>query len=749
MRVKTPTVLQMEAVECGAASLAIILAYYDRIVPLAELRIECGVSRDGSKASNIILAARRYGMLADGFKAEHPEQLHQLQPPYIIFWQFNHYLVVEGANKNWVFINDPATGPRKISWKEFDRGFTGVVLAIEPGPEFKKEGRKPNVILGLTDRLRGSVGALLYCILAGLLLVLPGLALPVFSQVFVDSVLVENRTEWLRPLILGMIITTVFQGLLSLLRLRYLRKLRIKLAVGMSSRFLWHILRLPVKFYAQRYAGEVSNRASLNNKVAQVLSGQLALATIDIVTILFYGVVMFAYDGVLTLIAICFSAINGLALQWVGRYLVDTNMRLVQDWGKVSGVSIAGLQSIETLKASALESDFFSRWSGYYAQAAIAQQELEVTNQALAVLPILSTSLTTMLILIVGGWRVIDGHLSIGMLVAFQSLTVSFQQPINTLVDFGTTLQELEGDLNRLDDVLGNSIDSELERGRGEKGEQGRGGSVGREGRGGRKGVEFENKLSSHTPHTPHTSSQLEGYVELRNITFGYSHMEPPLIENFSLSLQPGKQVALVGASGSGKSTLAKLICGLYQPWAGEILFDRTPRREIPRHVLANSLSLVEQDIFLFGGTVRDNLTLWDANVPETQLIQACRDADIHEVIIAIPGGYDGKLLEGGANLSGGQRQRLEIARTLVKKPTILVLDEATSALDAQTEQIIVENLRQRQCSCIVVAHRLSTIRDCDEIIVLQGGKVVQRGTHEELWQQGSLYDWLIRCEGE
>ena len=376
MRVKTPTVLQMEAVECGAASLAIILAYYDRIVPLAELRIECGVSRDGSKASNIILAARRYGMLADGFKAEHPEQLHQLQPPYIIFWQFNHYLVVEGANKNWVFINDPATGPRKISWKEFDRGFTGVVLAIEPGPEFKKEGRKPNVILGLTDRLRGSVGALVYCILAGLLLVLPGLALPVFSQVFVDSVLVENRTPWLRPLILGMIITTVFQGLLSLLRLRYLRKLRIKLAVGMSSRFLWHILRLPVKFYAQRYAGEVSNRASLNNKVAQVLSGQLATTVIDAVIlgkgikctgegrqkargkrqkenaktsgydrfkymILFYALVMFAYDGVLTLIGTCFAAINGLALQWVARHRVDANRRLVQDWGKAIGVSIA------------------------------------------------------------------------------------------------------------------------------------------------------------------------------------------------------------------------------------------------------------------------------------------------------------------------------------------------------------------------------------------------------------------------
>lgn len=734
MRVKTPTVIQMEAAECGAASLAIILAYYDSIVPLAELRIECGVSRDGSKASNIILAARRYGMVADGFKAEHLEQLQDLTPPYIVFWNFNHFLVVEGLSKHWVFLNDPATGPRRVSWEEFDESFTGVVLVMEPGADFNKGGRKPSVILGLIDRLRGSIGSILYCIFAGFFLVLPGLAIPVFSQVFVDHVLVESRTEWLRPLILGMILTTVFQGLLTLLRLRYLRKLRIKLAVGMSTRFLWHILRLPVRFYAQRYAGEVSNRASLNNKVAEVLSGQLATTVIDVVMILFYALVMFAYDWVLTLIGICFTAINGLALQWVARHRVDANIRLIQDWGKATAVSIAAIQSIETLKASALESDFFSRWSGYYAKAVSAQQDLEVTNQILGILPILLASLTSMLILVVGGWRVMDGNLSIGMLVAFQSLMLSFQQPVNTLVDFGTTLQELEGDLNRLDDVLSNSLDPEVEmvsREAGEQREQGRGGD--------------EEKSKIENPKSK--IQNLQGYVELRNITFGYSHIDPPLIEDFSLSLQPGQRVALVGASGSGKSTLAKLICGLYQHWEGEILFDGIKRSEIPRHVLASCLSLVEQDIFLFGGTVRDNLTLWDATVPDEQLVQACQDAAIHEAVMAIPGGYDGELLEGGANLSGGQRQRLEIARALVKNPAILVMDEATSALDAQTEQIIMENLRRRNCSCILVAHRLSTIRDCDEIIVLEQGKVVQRGTHDELWQEGGVYERLIRAE--
>lgn len=496
----------------------------------------------------------------------------------------------------------------------------------------------------------------------------------------------------------------------------YLRKLRIKLAVGMSARFMWHILRLPVKFYAQRYAGEVSDRASFNNKVAQVLSGQLATTVIDVVMILFYALVMFAYDWILTLIGICFTAINGLALQWVARHRVDANIRLIQDWGKATAVSIAAIQSIETLKASALESDFFSRWSGYYAKAVSAQQDLEVTNQILGILPILLNAFTSTLILVVGGWRVIDGNLSIGMLVGFQSLILNFQQPVNTLVDFGSTLQELEGDLNRLDDVLSNSLDPEVE----------------------------QSEINQHSsPNIQH----LKGYVELRNVTFGYSHIDPPLIENFSLSLQPGQRVALVGASGSGKSTLAKLICGLYQPWEGEIIFDGTPRNQIPRHVLASSLSLVEQDIFLFGGTVRDNLTLWDGRFPDEQIFKACQDAAIHEAIMAIPGGYDGELWEGGVNLSGGQRQRLEIARALVKNPAILVMDEATSALDAQTEQIIMENLRRRNCSCILVAHRLSTIRDCDEIIVLEQGKVVQRGTHEELWQQGGVYAQLIRSE--
>jgi len=719
-RAKTPTLLQMEAVECGAAALGIILGYYRRIVPLAELRRECGVSRDGSKASNVLKAARNYGLKAKGFKKQ-LDAIVELTPPYIVFWNFNHFLVVEGFVKGRVYLNDPGTGPRSVSFQEFDEAYTGVVLVMEPDEHFQKGGRKQSIVNALRDRLQGSVPALMYCVIAGFLLVLPQLAVPVFAKVFVDEILIEGRSDWLRPLLLGMVLTAVLRGLLKWLQLQYLRRLKIKLGVEMSSKFLWHILHLPVSFYAQRFAGEISDRVSLNDKVADVVSGRLTSTIIDVVMALLYALVMFFYNIPLTLIGITFAAINILTLQLVSRQRVDANMQLTQAYGKVAGTAISGLQSMETLKASGLESDFFSKWAGYYAQAVNVQKDLGVTNQTLGVLPSFLSAVANTMLLLIGGLQVIKGNLSIGDLVAFQSLLQSFLEPVNNLVNFGSTLQELEGDLNRLDDVLQNEIEK-----------PGSGGAISESG-------------SSREDLSP----RLEGYVELRNITFGYSRVAEPLIQNFNLSLQPGQRVALVGGSGSGKSTLAKLVCGLYEPWEGEICFDGQPRSQIPRHVLTNSVAMVEQDIFLFAGTTRENLTLWDSTVPTSKIVQACEDAAIYNVILSTSGGLDAQLAEGATNLSGGQRQRLEIARALVNNPSILVMDEATSALDTESEQIIDQNLRRRGCSCIIVAHRLSTIRDCDEIIVFEQGKVVQRGTHETLSQQPGVYARLLKSEGE
>ncbi|MEG4216311.1 NHLP family bacteriocin export ABC transporter peptidase/permease/ATPase subunit [Microcoleus sp. Pol14C6] len=719
-RVRTPTILQMEAVECGAAALGIILSYCEHPVPLAQLRSECGVSRDGSKASNILKAARIYGLDAKGFKRT-VEELKTVPPPFIVFWNFNHFLVVEGMKKKRVYLNDPASGPRTVSLEEFKSAYTGVVLTFEPGPEFKKGGKKPSIASALDSRLQNSRWAIAFCLIAGLLLTVPRLAGAAFTQIFVDEILVENRHEWLRPLILGMLFAAAIQGLLARMRLFYLRRLANKLAISMSGQFLWHTLRLPVGFYAQRFAGEISSRCQVNDKVAEILSGKLAATALDAVMMVFYAIIMVMYDWVLTSVAAVFAALNFLALQSLSRSRVDANTRLAQETGKVGGAAIAGIQSIETVKASGLEFDLFSKFAGYYAKMSNAQQELALPTQILSILPAFLTALAATAILVVGGLRVMNGGLSIGMLIAYQSLTQQFLRPVNNLVNFGSTLQELEADLNRLDDVLQNPIDPEADR----------------------DSFNSKNSSAALAPDSFH----LQGWIELRGVSFGYSRLEAPLIDNLNLTVKPGQRVALVGGSGSGKSTIAKLVTGLYEPMNGEILFDGVPRNLIPRSILANSLAMVEQEIFLFAGTVRENLTLWDPTVPESDLVQACIDAAIHELILNMPGGYDAQLNEGGTNMSGGQRQRLEIARALVRNPAVLVLDEATSALDAETELIIDRNLRRRGTSCIVVAHRLSTIRDCDEIIMLAGGKVVQRGTHEELQKLGGAYARLVGNE--
>lgn len=732
-RIKTPTVLQMEAVECGAAALGMILGYYGRIVPLAELRQACGVSRDGVTAANVLKAAQRYGLEVKGYKKQ-LETLPELAPPFMVFWHFNHFLVVDGFGEDQVYLNDPAAGPRKVSWGEFDEGYTGIVLVFEPGEKFVKAGRKPSITRALWNRLQGSLGGLLFTILVSFMLVVPNLVLPAFSQIFVDNILIGGRTAWLPYVLFGMVVIAGVQGILTLLQLRYLRALKVKLAVGMASRFIWHVLRLPVGFYAQRFSGEISSRVRLNDQVSGVLSGRLTSTVISLFMVFFYGIAMVYYDPLLTAIVVFFSAINVVVLQWVGRQRTDTNLRLAQDYGKAAGVAIAGLQSMETLKASGIESDFFSRWAGYYTKAINAQQELGLVNRLIGVLPSLLSSLTAMALLVMGGFRVLNGNLTIGMLLAFQLLMQSFQGPVNALVRFGSTLQMLQGSLQRLDDVLKNNIDTELKSDPFPQGDIPQGDIP--------QG-DIPQGDSSTLP-----SHRLQGYIDLDAVSFGYQPLEDPLIADFTLSIQPGQRIAFVGGSGSGKSTLAKVIAGLYQPRSGEIRFDGVARSAIPRAVLTNSIAVIEQDILLFEGTVRDNLTLWDTTIPDRAIRQACQDAAIEEIILSMPGGYDAELLEGASNLSGGQRQRLEIARALVNNPSIIIMDEATSALDTETEKIIDQNLRRRGCTCLIVAHRLSTIRDADEIIVLDRGQVVQRGTHEAMWQDDGPYGRLIRSEG-
>ena len=697
---RSPTVLQMEAVECGAAALAIVLAHHGRWVPLEELRLACGVSRDGSKANNVVKAAREYGLIAKGLKTE-PGGLHKLKGPMILHWNFNHFLVLDGIRGDKVQLNDPAGGPRTVTQQELDESFTGVVLTFQPGPNFKPSGNSPSLVPALKKRLEGAHSALVFVVLAGLLLVLPGMITPVFSKLFVDGVLLDGRKDWLPPLLLAMGATGLIYGFLTWLQQSYLLRLETRLAVTSSSHFLMHVLKLPVVFFTQRFAGDISSRVAINNSVAQLLSRELASNFLALSTAIFFALIMLAYDWILTLVCLAVVSLNAAAVTVVARHRIDGTRRFVQDRGKMNGTALGGLQNIETLKATGGESDLFSRWSGYQAKVVNARQDLERTTQIFDAIPALLAAINTALVLGIGSARVMNGSLTLGGLIAFQVLVASFIGPINRLVALVGRLQTAEGDMARLDDVLRYKVDG--------------------------KSSEAGDELPPEVP------VKLSGKLELKNISFGYSRLDPPLIQDFSLTVEPGRRVALVGGSGSGKSTIAQMVTGLYQPWSGEVLFDGKIREEIPRPVLSSSLATVDQSVFLFAGSLRENLTMWDSTLPLPEVIAAAKDAAIHDVIAARPGGYDSPVSEGGTNFSGGQQQRLEIARALVGRPTLLVLDEATSALDPQTEQIIDQNLRRRGCTCLIVAHRLSTIRDADEIIVLERGKVVQRGTHEEL----------------
>ena len=709
---RTPTILQMEAVECGAAALAMVLAYHGAWVPLEQLRIACGVSRDGSKASNIVRAAQRFGLEAKGFRKE-PSTLHELPMPCIIHWNFNHFVVLEGIDGDRVYINDPAIGRRRIDMAELDLAFTGVALAMQPTAKFRKSGSKPQGLRLLLRELRSSKAAVGLLVIVSLALVVPAIVAAGFSKIFIDNILIQHTESWLTPLLIGMALTAALRAILTTVRQSLLLRLQTKLSVVMVSRFLWHVMALPVEFFTQRHAGDIASRVTANEQIGRLLSGGIASNALNLTSIVIFAAAMAIYDLPLAVIGVGMSLANVLALKFFAERRQDLSRSLALEQGKLVGASVSAVRSIETLKASGLEDEAFGQWAGIQAKALNAEQELGQSAIFLDMLPTLISGLTVAAILGIGGVRVIEGSLTLGSLVAFQSLMASFSEPVTDLVNYAGSLQTIKGAIERLEDVnnypLGNSPARTI-------------------------------AAESFPPKLP-------GGIELSNIQFGYSILEAPLLDDITISIQPGSRVALVGASGSGKSTLGKLICGLYKPWAGNITIDGWSLPEIPPQVFANSITYVDQDIFLFEGTARDNLTLWDSTVTESDLSQALKDAVIHDDIAARAGNYDCYVNEGGTNFSGGQRQRIEIARALVSNPSIIVLDEATGALDPITEKVIDDNLRRRGCTCVIIAHRLSTIRDCDEIILLQQGKIVERGTHEELMRAQGAYAKLVAQE--
>ncbi len=714
--VKTPSVLQMESVECGAAALSTILSYYGKFVPLEKIRIACGVSRDGLKASNLLKAAREYGLEGKGY-AKSLQKLQQMQMPVIIFWNFNHFMVLEGFGKDRVHLCDPAEGRYKVTYDEFKEAFTGVVLTLQPGEQFEKSNERQSFMHSLGSRISSSRLSVIFILLASLFLVIPGLIIPSFTKIFIDKYLVHGFEGFVMPLLLAMGGVLAINGLLVYLQQYYLLRLETKLALATSSKFLWHVFHLPMAFFTQRHAGEIGNRVSLNDKVAKLLSGDLANAALNVIVVVFYAIIMFSYDVLLTCIGIGMAILNILALRYVATARKEVNRHYVNESGKLMGTTISGINMIETLKASGRENDFYTKWTGYLAKGMNAQQKLGWLNVRLNIVPPLLTSLNAAFILGFGAMQVMDGQMTLGMLVAFAYLMTNFMGPVNELVRVGALLQEAEGDMSRIDDVHNYELSKEFKP---------------------------SEKEHAFVKNIEIPTKKLIGHFEMKDISFGYSKTLPMLIENFNLQIKPGSRVALVGGSGSGKSTIAKLAAGLYEPWSGDVLFDGVPRPEIPRHILSQSVAVIDQEVLMFQGTIQENIAFWDSHLPEKHIIQSAKDAAIHDVIAARQDSYESLVMEGGGNFSGGQRQRLEIARALALNPSMLIMDEATSALDPKSEKIVMDNIRKRGCTCLIIAHRLSTIIDCDEIIVMEFGKVVERGMHSELIKNGGVYARLI-----
>lgn len=707
-RKKTPTVIQMENLECGAAALAIILGYYGTYIPLEELRVKCGVSRSGVNAYNVVEAAKFYGLDAAGFKLD-SDNIHEVELPAILFWDYQHFVVLEGMRGKNVYINDPAFGPVKISREEFRRRFSKVALEMKPSRSFKKQGSPPSLWLAIKERIWPFRDAFFYVIFLQLLLILIGFSQPIFIQLFLDKVLVEPILSWKREFLLLFFFMICLTTVMTVMQGKFMNTMQIRLGIRYSTEFLWHVLRLPITFFSQRFGGEIIHRMALNNQVAATLNSEMMLTVINVVLIGVYALIMYQYDAPITLVGIGTAVFNFALLVGINRVRVNAYAKVLQKEAKAYGVSLDALQNIETIKLFGSDNFFFSRIAGYYTRNINAIQEIGRKDIWLNTLSSLSQQVSNVVLLGLGVWRVMHGSLSIGMLFGLQALLSMFLRPFSQLVGFGAQIQTLRIDMNRLDDVLKNKED-----------------------------LLFQEK-SEILP-----STKLQGNLEFKDVIFGYQPLDEPLIKNFYLSMKKGDWIGLAGGVGSGKSTLAKLAASLYSPWSGQILYDGQPALKYSRDSLMRSLGMVDQSVFLFSGTIRQNLTLWNASISDEKIVSAAKDACIHEEILSFPQGYQTLLEENGRNLSQGQRQRLEIARALVGEPSLLILDEATSAIDSETEEKILKNIKTKGISCLVVAHRLSTIRDCAEILMFEKGEVVERGSHAQLVALSGLYRKLL-----
>ncbi len=715
---KVPVVMQMEALECGAACLDMILSYYGKYLPLEQVRSDCGVSRDGSSAKNIVKAAKNYGMKTRALIIDTKGLKEKGAFPCIIHWNFNHFVVLDGFKKDCALLNDPARGLVKVPLAEFEKAYTGVYIEFVPTEAFEPGGKRRSVLDFAKERLKGTKTAIIFVILTTIIISLIGIIKPSFQRIFLDKIITGDSPDWVNPFMGAMLALILLELIVGCINNIYTLKIEGKLAIIANSKYMWHILRLPMQFYSQRMAGDIANRQTKNENVAKQLIQTLAPMVLHLLLTVVYLVVMFSYSVLLACIAVAATVINLFVANIISRKRINVTRVQMRDAGKLSGVTVNGIEMIETIKASGAENGFFERWAGFQASVNTQNVRYAKINQFFGILPDMVSSFANIVVLALGIYLVIAGEFTVGMVTAFQSIMMQFNSPVKNLINAGQKIQEMRTDMERIEDVMTYKTD-----------------------------VKDTAASEEAAEEDSDSYDKLSGSIEMKHVTFGYSPLAEPLIKDFSMSVKPGSRVAFVGASGCGKSTLAKLLTGLYKPWEGEITFDGKTIDEIKRPVFISSLAMVDQDIILFEDTIANNIKMWDASIEDFEMIMAARDAHIHEDIMMKNGGYQYKIIEGGKDFSGGQRQRLEIARVLAQDPTIIIMDEATSALDAKTEYEVVNSIKDRGITCIVVAHRLSTIRDCDEIIVMDKGEVVERGTHEELYALGGLYTKLITNE--
>ncbi len=710
---KVPVVMQLEELECGAASLAMLMAYYGKWVPLEQVRTDCGVSRDGSKAKNVALAAIHYGFQVKAFRYS-PEAIRdQATFPCIIHWNMNHFVVLDGFKGKYAYLNDPARGTVRVTMEEFDAAFTGVTITAVPGESFTPSGKPKSTLDFARKRLIGAGAAVAFVMLTTSISYLFGIINSVTSRIFMDRLLTGENREWLYPFISLLILLGFIQIVVAWAQAVYTLKINGKMAAIGSTSYMWKVLRLPMEFYSQRQAGDIQGRLSLNASIAETLVNTFGPLLLNTTMMVFYLVLMLRQSTLLTLIGLFTLVLNIFMSRVISNKRINITRVQMRDSAKLHSTAASGISMIETIKSSGAENGFFQKWAGYQASVNTQSVKANKTEHLIGMIPAFFSSLANYAVLVLGVWLTMQGTYTLGGVLMFQGFLSSFMSPAKTLISAGQTIQEMRTQMERVEDVM-----------------------------------EYPEDEAVREHETEETElSKLKGNLELKNITFGYSRLEKPLIEDFSLTLKTGQRVALVGSSGSGKSTVSKLVSGLYQPWSGEILFDGKPRSAYPRDVVAGSLAVVDQDIILFEDTIANNIKMWDDSIQDFEMILAARDAQLHDDITQLPGGYQHKLTSGGKNLSGGQRQRMEIARVLAQDPTIIILDEATSALDARTEYDVVNAIRDRGITCVVIAHRLSTVRDCDEIIVLDHGKVAERGTHDELMKRGGAYADLVANE--